>query len=274
MKRPDGLLRKILEQKKETLAGAKKHLKMAELKERGEEQGYPRGFLTALQRVTEKQETAVIAEIKHASPSRGILRDPFRPLELAQQYAQAGATCLSVLTEAHFFKGSGVHLDMIRRYCFLPVLRKDFIIDPWQIMESRAYGADALLLIARALNGQQMTDLLNQADELGMDVLVEIHDEADLEYALELGEALKLIGINNRNLSDFTTRMDVTLRLASEIPPEANCLIVSESGIHNRADVLKLQDASVYAFLIGEALLTAEDPKDKLLEIRGKSETT
>ncbi len=273
MKRPEGLLRKILEQKKETIADAKRHRKVTELKERGEEQGYTRGFLTALQGITEKQETAVIAEIKRASPSRGILCEPFQPLELARQYAQAGATCLSVLTEEHFFKGSGVHLDMIRRYCFLPVLRKDFIIDPWQIVESRAYGADALLLIAKALSGQQMADLLSQADELGMDALVEIHDEADLEYALELGEALKLIGINNRNLSDFTTRLDVTLRLASEIPPEANYLLVSESGIHNRADVLKLQDASVYAFLIGEALLTADDPKDKLREICGKDET-
>ncbi len=273
MKKPDGLLRKILAHKKETLATAKRRWQVTELKERGEEQGNTRGFIAALQRTTEKQETAIIAEIKRASPSRGVLCEPFEPLDLARYYAQAGAICLSVLTEEHFFKGSSVHLDMVRRYCFLPVLRKDFIIDPWQIMESRAYGADALLLIASALDGQQLADLFHQTSELGMDALVEIHDEADLEHALEIGEALKLIGINNRDLRDFTTRLDVTLRLAPQISQANDCLIVSESGIHSRADVLKLQSASVYAFLVGEALLKAENPTQKLREITGKNET-
>jgi indole-3-glycerol phosphate synthase len=208
---------------------------------------------------------AVIAEIKKASPSRGVLRADFRPAEIAQSYQTGGATCLSVLTDVQFFQGSNPYLQEARAACSLPVIRKDFIIDQYQVLEARSINADAILLIVAALDDVQLADLEAAAFDLGMDVLVEVHDAAELERALRL--RTPLLGINNRNLRTFETRLDTTIELLSHIPVDR--LVVTESGILGREDVRRMRDADVHAFLVGEAFMRAEDPGAALASLFG-----
>ena len=236
------------------------------LKDYAQEQGAPRGFAHSLKARVANKQTAVIAEIKRASPSKGMLCEDFNPLEIARSYMAAGACCLSVLTDRKFFKGSGTILDLVRRHCMLPTLRKDFIIDEYQIYESRAIGADCILLIVAALDDTQLQTLYAKARELNMDVLVEIHDRTELARALKL-DGIELIGINNRNLNTFETKLETSIELAEQIPDDK--IVISESGINTRADIQRLAQHDIYACLIGEALMTAEDRTEKLRELLG-----
>lgn len=236
---------------------------LPELLMRAAEADEPRGFMRALQANIAQGKPAVIAEIKKASPSKGVLRADFKPAEIAQSYARGGAACLSVLTDVDFFQGADAYLQQARAACALPVIRKDFIIDPYQVYEARVINADCILLIAAALQDTQMQDLLELANELGMDVLLEVHDAEELERALKINAPL--IGINNRNLRTFETRLNTTLDLLKMIPGDK--LVVTESGIHNRADVMLMRDNNVHAFLVGEAFMVAEDPGGKLHEL-------
>jgi indole-3-glycerol phosphate synthase len=223
----------------------------------------PRDFVGALRERLDAGRAAVIAEIKKASPSRGVLREHFHPAEIAAAYERHGAACLSVLTDRAFFQGSPAYLQQARDACELPVLRKDFMIDPYQVDESRVWGADAILLIAACLDDAAMADLEAQALALGMAVLVEVHDGAELERALRL--KTPLLGINNRNLHSFDVSIETTLDLLSQVP--ADRLLVTESGILARADVQRLRDAGVHAFLVGEAFMRASDPGAALGEL-------
>jgi indole-3-glycerol phosphate synthase len=222
-----------------------------------------RGFVEAIEQKIARGDAAVIAEIKKASPSRGLLRADFRPAGIARSYEAGGAACLSVLTDVDFFQGADEHLQQARAACALPVLRKDFTIDPYQVHEARALGADCILLIVAALNDAALGELAGLAQHLGMDVLVEVHDGAELERALALNTPL--IGINNRNLRTFEIRLDTTLDLLARIP--AGRIVVTESGIHVPADVARMRAAGVQAFLVGEALMKAPDPGMKLKEL-------
>jgi indole-3-glycerol phosphate synthase len=225
----------------------------------------PRGFRAALQERLDAGRPAVIAEIKKASPSKGLLREDFDPAAIARGYAAHGAACLSVLTDVDFFQGADAYLQQAREACSLPVLRKDFVIDVYQIEESRALGADCILLIVSALDDAQLRHLYRQARHLGMDVLVEVHDLAELERALALGA--DLIGINNRSLRSFETRIETTLELRAAVPE--GVLLVTESGIHEPADVARLLAAGVHAFLVGEAFMRAPDPGEALTRLFG-----
>ena len=225
----------------------------------------PRGLAAAIEATIARGKPAVIAEIKRASPSRGILRDAFDPPAIAASYERNGATCLSVLTDEKYFHGSNDYLVQARAACSLPVLRKEFIVDDYQVAESRALGADAILLIAAVLDDAQMQDFEAIALGLGMAVLVEVHDEAELERALKL--KTPLIGINNRNLKTFEVSLDTTLGMLGKIP--ADRLLVTESGIAAPADVKRLRDAGVNAFLVGEAFMRAEDPGLALAQLFG-----
>lgn len=256
---PD-ILRRILARKAEEIVARAERLPLAELSRRVESAPPLRGFLKALRARLAQGRPAVIAEIKKASPSKGLLRADFRPAEIARGYERAGAACLSVLTDAGFFQGADEHLREARAACALPVLRKDFTIDVYQIYEARVLGADAILLIAAALGDTQMRELATLAHELGMDVLVEVHDGAELKRALALGTPL--LGINNRDLRTFEVSLETTLDLLPRIP--ADRLVVTESGIHTRADVERLRAAGVGAFLVGEAFMKAEDPGERL----------
>ncbi len=255
-------LKEILEHKRGEIDARRRRHSVEELKNWAAEQGGVRGFARGLRDRVQRQKPAVIAEVKRASPSRGVLREDFDPLAIAGAYSAAGASCLSVLTDHKYFMGSGVVLDLIRKHCPLPILRKDFIIDEYQVHESRAFGADCLLLIVAALETQQLADLFHLARDSGMDVLVEVHDEDELERALALGDTVELIGVNNRNLHTFEVNLDTTLKLAARVP--ADKIVVSESGIHDRRDVDRLRAASVYAYLVGEALMVADDPGARL----------
>ncbi len=260
------ILDRILAHKRDEIAQRSRNYSVELLRDFAKEQSPARGFAQSLRSRVSNRKTAVIAEIKRASPSKGVLREPFEPLDLARAYMTAGATCLSVLTDNHFFKGSSAILDLVRRHCPLPVLRKDFIIDPYQLHESKAVGADAVLLIAAALpDDGLLRDLFTQTVELGMDVLAEVHDEAELDRMLKLGDGLELIGVNNRNLDTFEVSLETSLRLAAKVPDGK--IIVSESGIHSGADIRRLHDGSIDACLIGEALMTAPDPGEKLKEL-------
>ena len=216
----------------------------------------PRGFMKALQARVAIGGTAVIAEVKKASPSMGVIRASFDPVAIAESYAAAGATCLSVLTDEKYFQGSGHYLRLVRAAVGLPLLRKDFIVDEYQIVEARALGADAILLIVAALSDVELAAFTRLAHDLGLDVLVEVHDEAECARALQL--PLRVIGVNNRNLHDFSVSLETSRRIKTMLP--ADYLLVSESGIHTRADIEALQADGIHAFLVGGALMQAEDP--------------
>jgi indole-3-glycerol phosphate synthase len=222
-----------------------------------------RGFANAIEEKIEAGRAGVIAEIKRASPSKGILREIFKPDEIARSYAKGGAACLSVLTDVDFFQGSDAYLKQARAACELPVIRKDFIIDPYQVYEARAMGADCILLIAACLDDRQLKTLNDLAHHLEMDVLIEVHDEAELMRALQVEN--RLIGINNRNLRTFEVSLETTLRMISDVP--SNRILVTESGILTREDVVLMRSNSVNAFLVGEAFMRAEEPGARLAEL-------
>ncbi|WP_298610569.1 indole-3-glycerol phosphate synthase TrpC [uncultured Thiothrix sp.] len=257
------ILQKILDTKQQEVAERSARLSLAQLKELAPTADPVRGFLNAMQAKVANGQAAVIAEIKKASPSKGIIRADFDPPTLAQSYAQAGAACLSVLTDAQYFQGHEDYLKAARSACTLPVIRKDFILDPYQIYEARAIGADCILLIVSALNDQQLNELYAVATELGMDVLIEVHDRDELLRTLPLNAPL--IGINNRNLRSFVTSLTTTLDLLADVP--SNTLLVTESGIHTQADVQLMREHQVHAFLVGEAFMRAADPGAELARL-------
>lgn len=228
-----------------------------------EQTDFTRGFYNRLYEKAIKKQNAVIAEIKKASPSKGIIREDFDPIAIAKSYEEHGATCLSILTDRQFFKGDESYLDAARENTSLPVLRKDFIIDAYQIFESRAMGADCILLIAACLSHQQMRELTLLAYDLGMDVLVEVHNMAELDKTA--GLPIRMLGINNRNLHDFSVDLSITVDLASQVPEEV--LIVTESGILNKTDVSIMNASDIYTFLVGETLMRHDSPGAKLQEL-------
>ena len=250
------ILNKIVEVKRQEVAAARKKKSLEAVRADAESRVLTRGFEAALRGKIAQEKAAVIAEIKKASPSKGVLRPDFIPADIAQSYAEHGAACLSVLTDRQFFQGEPDYLKQARASCDLPVLRKDFMVDPYQIYESRAMGADCILLIAACLDDSQMADLEAIARSLDMAVLVEVHDAVELERALKL--RTPLVGINNRNLRTFEVSLDTTLGMLGQVPPDR--LLVTESGILAKADVQKMRDAGVHAFLVGEAFMRAEDP--------------
>ena len=259
---PD-ILKKILATKAEEVARRKLNVPLSTLEEIAGGVENPRGFYRALLANASAKKPAIIAEIKKASPSKGVIREDFRPVEIALNYAMNGASCLSVLTDKEYFQGSEVYLQMARERCPLPVLRKDFMIDSYQVYESRALGADCILLIVAALEDEKMLELSDTASKLGMDVLVEVHDAEEMERALKLDT--KLIGVNNRNLRTFETSLQTTLDLKEMVPEER--LIVTESGIHTQDDVFLMMDNGIYTFLVGEAFMRAEYPGQKMREL-------
>jgi indole-3-glycerol phosphate synthase len=257
------ILRKILQRKREEVRERSAKDSLSSLEGRIGEQSPARGFAAALQARAAETEPAVIAEVKKASPSKGVIRADFRPADIAASYQSGGATCLSVLTDIDFFQGSDAYLQEARAACELPVIRKDFTIDPYQVIEARAMSADAILLIVAALEDEQMRELAQTAEEVGIDVLVEVHDRAELERALEL--STPLIGINNRDLHTFDTRLETTLELLPYMPQDR--LVVTESGIHTEEDVALMRNHQVYSFLVGEAFMRAPDPGAMLREM-------
>ena len=261
---PD-ILVKILDRKREEIEERSKLIPLEKLKTQLDFASPPRGFVDAIVKRVEAGQPAVIAEIKKASPSKGVMRENFVPEEIATSYAQNGATCLSVLTDIDFFQGFDAYLVDARNACELPVIRKDFIIDPYQVYEARVIGADCILLIVAALDDATLKELSDLAAELGMDVLVEVHDEQELERALKLPN--KLVGINNRNLRTFETSLDTTLLMLNKIPDDR--LVVTESGIHTPEHVKLMRDHNVHTFLVGEAFMVADDPGEKLRELFG-----
>lgn len=262
---PD-ILQTIVAHKRQEVAAAKAKFPLARLQDRlALVEDQPRGFIRALRAMHESGGTAIIAEVKKGSPSKGVIRQDFDPLTIAETYRHHGATCLSVLTDEKFFLGHLSYLGLIREQVGLPLLRKDFICDPYQIVEARAFGADAVLLIAAMLELAQLREFAAQARELQLDVLLEVHDQAELELALQTD--CELIGINNRSLRSFVTDLGTTERLRPLIPPER--LVVAESGINGRADVERLLAAGAGAFLVGEALMRAADIGGKLEELLG-----
>ncbi len=261
---PD-ILRRIIAHKFTELAEANDRLSLADLSRRVEAAPPVRSFAQALEQRIAAGQAGVIAEIKKASPSRGVLREDFQPAVIAAGYAAHGAACLSVLTDQAFFQGSPAYLQEARAACELPVLRKDFIVDPYQVYEARVMGADCILLIVAALGDVSLRELTELAHELDMDVLVEVHDAAELDRALTLGA--RLIGINNRDLRSFETRLETTLQLVGQIP--ADCRVVTESGIHTRTDVERMLAADIHAFLVGEAFMMAPDPGAALAGLFG-----
>jgi indole-3-glycerol phosphate synthase len=259
---PD-ILQKILAKKVEEVASRKQRMSISDLEDIAQGVERPRGFYNALQAKVSAKKPGVIAEIKKASPSKGIIRENFQPITIGLDYAMNGATCLSILTDKEFFQGAEANLQMVRERCPLPIIRKDFMIDPYQIYESRALGADCILLIVAALGDAQMHELSDTATKLGMDVLVEVHNADELQRALTLDT--KLIGINNRNLRSFETTLQTTLDLKSAIPAER--IVITESGIHSQDDVQLMLDNDIYAFLVGESFMRAESPGQKMREL-------
>ena len=250
------ILNQIVAVKRAEVAQALARKSLAAMRADAESRVLTRNFEAALRGKVAAGRSAVIAEIKKASPSKGVLREDFEPADIAQSYAEHGAACLSVLTDRQFFQGSVDFLKQARASCQLPVLRKDFLVDPYQVYESRAMGADAILLIAACLDDTQMKDMESIARDLYMAVLVEVHDAVELERALRL--KTPLIGINNRNLHTFEVTLDTTLTLMEEVPGDR--LLVTESGVLAREDVLRMTAAGVHAFLVGEAFMRAPDP--------------
>ena len=254
------ILQRIVAVKREELIAARAAHSEAALREAAAAQSVPRGFAAALRAKLAAGLPAVIAEIKKASPSKGVIREHFVPAEIAASYAAHGAACLSVLTDVGFFQGHADYLRQARAACALPVLRKDFMIDTYQVLEARAMGADCILLIAACLSDTQMAELEACAIEQGLDVLVEVHDGTELTRALAL--KTPLVGINNRNLRSFEVTLDTTLGLLDQVP--ADRLLVTESGIVNRSDVQRMRAAGVHAFLVGEAFMRADEPGEAL----------
>ena len=260
------ILDQILQTKREEVAAALARQPLAKMRDRvGDVEDQPRGFARALRTMRESGGTALIAEVKKGSPSKGIIREDFDPMAIAEAYEEGGATCLSVLTDQKYFYGHPRFLGLIREQVSLPLLRKDFIIDPYQVYEARVFGADAILLIAAALDDAQLRDLAQLATELQLDTLLEVHDEQELERALAL--PVDLIGINNRNLKTFVTDLAISEQLAQRIP--AAQVAVAESGINTRADIERLQQAGAGAFLVGESLMREDDISGKLAELLG-----
>ncbi|MGH8433812.1 MAG: indole-3-glycerol phosphate synthase TrpC [Pseudomonas sp.] len=255
------VLEKILARKVEEVAARRALVGLAELERETQAADAPRGFANALLACAKRKEPAVIAEIKKASPSKGVLRENFVPADIAKSYEIGGATCLSVLTDVDFFQGADRYLQQARAACSLPVIRKDFMIDPYQIVEARALGADCVLLIVSALDDARMAELASVAKDFALDVLVEVHDGDELERALKTLDT-PLIGINNRNLHTFEVSLETTLDLLPRIPRER--LVVTESGIMNRADVELMEISEVYGFLVGEAFMRADNPGAEL----------
>jgi len=263
---PD-ILKKIIARKWAEVAERGAMLPMTELAVLAAEADAPRGFVAALRRKIAAGNAAVIAEVKKASPSRGVLRDPFHPAEVARQYEAGGAACLSVLTDCDFFQGHDDYLREARAACHLPVLRKDFMVDEYQVVEARALGADCILLIVAALTDADMAALHRQATDLGMDVLVEVHDAVELQRALAMG--IDMVGINNRDLRTFDVSLDTTLELLGQIPREI--LVVTESGILAPTDVALMREHHVNAFLVGEVFMRADDPGLALQHLFGEA---
>lgn len=264
------VLDRILATKREEVAAGQRRTSPADMQARARDADPARGFAAALEARIAANRPAVIAEIKRASPSKGVIREDFDPPNHAASYAAGGAACLSVLTDRDYFQGAPEHLQAARAACALPVLRKDFTIDPWQVWEARALGADCILLIVAALGDDQLADLEGTAVEAGLDVLVEVHDGAELERALAL--ATPLIGINNRNLRSFETRIETSLELKAELdasrdPRSAGRLLVTESGIRDRDDVARLRAAGIHAFLVGETFMRAAEPGAELMAL-------
>ena len=262
---PPDILKKILARKREEVAENAWLRPVAVLQKQAAAMPPARGFVNAIRARIATGKPAVIAEIKKASPSKGLLRANFDPAEIAKSYAYHGATCLSVLTDRDFFQGDDTHLQQARSACALPVLRKDFTIDPYQVHEARALGADCILLIVAALDDAQLRELTVLADKVGLDVLVEVHNAAELDRALTFDTPL--VGINNRDLRTFEVKLETTLSLLGRIPKDR--VIITESGIHTSADVVRLRQNGVNAFLVGEAFMKATEPGKKLAEIFG-----
>ncbi|MBK7975757.1 MAG: indole-3-glycerol phosphate synthase TrpC [Deltaproteobacteria bacterium] len=267
--RPEGILKRILDRKREEVTALRRRYSLRTLEDAALGQGAARGFL---KRIEEADPTspALIAEFKRASPSKGQLATGVEPAERARSYAAGGAQAMSVLTDADFFRGTMEDLERARDATEIPVLRKDFIIDPFQVFETRAAGADAMLLIVAALDRVQLGELLAAAREVGLDTLVEVHHARELDIALERGA--ELVGINNRDLTTFETSLDVTLRLAPEIP--RTIPVVSESGIYTRDDVLRVGEAGVRGVLVGESLMRADDPVAQIRSLLGRGRLT
>ncbi|MGD8827885.1 MAG: indole-3-glycerol phosphate synthase TrpC [Gammaproteobacteria bacterium] len=263
MTRQPDILRRILDTKAVEIEVGRRHTPLVELRARLEDAPPARHFHEAMRVQLDAGGAAVIAEIKRASPSRGLLRRDFDVERLAGGYERGGATCLSVLTDREYFLGGAENLGLARSACRLPVLRKDFLIDPWQIYESRVLGADCVLLIVAVLDDAQLADLASLAEDLGMDVLVEAHDADELERALRL--PARLIGINNRDLHTFETRLETTLNLRTQVPDDR--ILVTESGIASHDDVRRMRKAGVHAFLVGESLMRQPDPGRALAEL-------
>ncbi|WP_455197363.1 indole-3-glycerol phosphate synthase TrpC [Kaarinaea lacus] len=259
---PD-ILKKILNRKREEIAERSAKVSLQELQARIATSSPSRGFVDAIETAIKHGKPAVIAEIKKASPSKGVIRENFDPVSIAKSYAKGGATCLSILTDVDFFQGADAYLQRAREACGLPVIRKDFIIDPYQVYEARTIGADCILLIVAALNNDQLQQLSSLAHELNMDVLVEVHDEAELQRALSLNT--KLVGINNRNLRTFEVSLQTTIDLLPQIPTDR--IVVTESAIHTPQDVALMRQHNVNAFLVGEAFMRADDPGARLAEL-------
>ena len=265
MSNPPDILKKIIKRKAEEVDARIQHISLEQMMTRAAEASEPRGFVRAIEAKLAAGLPAVIAEVKKASPSKGVIREHFDPAQIAASYEKGGAACLSVLTDIDFFQGADEYLQQARAACSLPVLRKEFIIDPYQVYEARAMGADCILLIAAVLSDAQMRELSHVAVKLGMDVLVEVHDAEELRRTLPLN--LPLVGINNRNLRTFETSLDTTIELLGQIP--AGRIVVTESGIHTQADVARMREHAVHTFLVGEAFMRAEEPGEKLAELFG-----
>lgn len=259
---PD-ILKKIIAYKADEIDQRIRQVSLKEVSELAENADSVRGFVQAIRERLKEKQTAVIAELKKASPSKGVLREQFDPIEIARTYADHGATCLSVLTDGPSFQGSDKYLKQARAACELPVLRKDFMIETYQVYESRAMGADCILLIVAVLDETRLKELGELAHDLGMDVLVEVHDQQELDRALCL--PFPLIGINNRDLISFETSLDTTLNLLKKIPEDK--IVVTESGIHSSDDVKLMRDHNVNTFLVGEVFMRADDPGKKLSEL-------
>lgn len=261
---PD-ILKKIVKRKMEEIVERTERMNLRQLLSDVDGADPVRGFAAAIERKITEGHAGVIAEIKKASPSKGVLREDFRPADIARSYEAGGAACLSVLTDVDFFQGGDAYLKQARAACSLPVIRKDFIVDPYQVYEARAINADCILLIVACLDDAQLRDLNQLAHHLDMDVLIEVHDQAELERALQVEN--RLVGINNRNLRTFDVSLNTTLDMLKQIPDDR--ILVTESGIHSVDDVRLMRDNDVHAFLVGEAFMRADEPGEKLRDLFG-----